>query len=299
MKTYIDCVPCFFSQALRAARIAGAGERAQKEILDKVARALPGFSMNSCPSEMGRILYRIVREVTGVNDPYLKLKRDSNREALKVYGLLKKRVARSKDRLLAAVQLAIAGNIIDYGANSSLNVARELTRILKEENRIIRGENSRLFVYRSFRAAVRKAEKVLYIGDNSGEIVFDRILLEEIKNAGRPKEIIFSVKGGPVINDALKEDAVMCGIDKTAKVISNGVDAPGAILRLCSKKFLKVFNRADIIISKGQGNFEALSGDKMAAGRPVFFLFVVKCPVSSKHMDCGMGSIILSRRPVR
>jgi len=294
MKTYLDCIPCFFNQALRAARIAGANKKTQKKVVDKVAQALPEFSLASCPSEMGRILYRIVREVTGVNDPYKKIKKDSNKLAALFYNTSIKKVNGSKDRLLTAVELAVAGNIIDYGARKVLNMRKELEKTLALEHKIIRKENKAVFDYKEFKSFINRAEKVLYLGDNAGEIIFDKILLKEIKRYGKAKQIIFAVREEPIINDALLKDAFDCGIDKVAKVISSGVDAPGTILSLCTKNFLKIFNEADLIISKGQGNFEALSGDKEAGRRPIFFLFVTKCAVSARHIGCGVGDIVLA-----
>ena len=126
---------------------------------------------------------------------------------------------------------------------------------------------------------------ITYIGDNTGEIVFDRVLLEEFKD----KNVLFAVRSEPVINDALREDAYFCGIDKHARIISTGCAAPGAILKYCSRELKKAFKKADIIISKGQGNFEALAGEK----GPIFFLFRAKCPVITKHLRCNLGDIIL------
>ena len=289
MKTHLDCISCFFKQALDAARIAGAGAKTQKKVLSELARALPTFSLNSSPPQMGRIIYGLVRKITGKKDPYKKLKQKSNRLALGLYSKLKDKVSASSDRLLVAVELAIAGNIIDYGVKNSLNVDKELKKILSQENKIIRSEKKKLFNYSEFKRALRKAKTILYLGDNTGEIVFDRVLIEEIKRIGKNKKIIFAVKEKPIINDALVEDAYICGVDKIAEVISSGLDSPGTILSLCSKRFLKVYKKADMIISKGQGNFEALSDAK----RDIFFLFMAKCPVVAGDIGCNLGDVIL------
>ncbi|MCK5655532.1 MAG: DUF89 family protein, partial [Candidatus Aureabacteria bacterium] len=114
-------------------------------------------------------------------------------------------------------------------------------------------------------------------------------LIEEIKRIDRDKRIVYAVKEKPVINDALVEDACVCGIDKLAKVISSGSDAPGTVLSLCSKNFLRIYKKADMVISKGQGNFEALSTTK----RQAFFLLMAKCPVIAKDVGCEVGDVIL------
>jgi len=289
MRTYLDCIPCFFKQALEAARFAGANEDLQKRIINELALALPKFPLTSSPPEMGQILYGLVKRITHKDDPFKKIKEKSNRRALGIYPKLKKKVSGSSDRLLMATELAIAGNIIDYGVKNSLDVDKELKRILNEENKAIRKKNKTFFNYSEFEHTLKHAKAVLYLADNAGETVFDRVLIEEIKRLDEDKEVIYAVKERPIINDALKEDAYRCGIGKIAQVISNGLDVPGTILSLCSKEFLKIYKKADMIISKGQGNFEALSGAK----KPTFFLFMTKCPVVAKDVGCNVGDIVL------
>ncbi|MDD5503806.1 MAG: ARMT1-like domain-containing protein [Candidatus Omnitrophica bacterium] len=287
MKTYIDCIPCFFKQALEGCRIVRISPKQQKKIIDAFACEIPKISLNASPPEIARIGYRLLSDVGFNRDPYQAIKQKSNRCALRLLGKLKTKVDRAGDRLLEAAELAIAGNIIDFGAKNNLNVREELKKILAEENKVIRKQS--VFHYKEFRRAVRNARDILYLADNAGEVVFDRILIEEIKKEYPDKNIYYAVKEKPVINDALFEDAKVCGIDKTARIISNGTDAPGTLLRLCSKQFKQIYKRADMIISKGQGNFESLSNEK----RPIFFLFMVKCPVVAKETGCKMGTIVL------
>ncbi|MEA3346641.1 MAG: ARMT1-like domain-containing protein, partial [Candidatus Auribacterota bacterium] len=247
------------------------------------------FPLTSSPPEMGKIIYGLAKRITQKNDPYAGIKEESNKLALSIYNKLKKKVSHSHDRLLMAVKLAIAGNIIDYGVKNSLNVDVELARILNEENKAINEENKSIFDYARFKSALKRAKTILYLADNAGETVFDRILIEEIKRIDRDKRIMYAVKEKPVINDALAEDACVCGIDKLAEVISSGSDAPGTVLSLCSKDFLAIYGKADMVISKGQGNFEALSREK----RPIFFLFMAKCPVIAMDVGCDVGDVIL------
>jgi len=287
MKTYLDCIPCFFKQALDTARLAGASVGTQKKILDALSREILKFKLESSPPEMGRILYGLVRKITGKADPFKEIKRESNKFALGLYPRLKAKVRKSKDRLLTAVELAIAGNVIDYGVKNSLDIGKEIDKLFAEENRLIRRENKAAFDYSSFKQALKKTKRILYLADNAGEVVFDKILIEELKN----KEIIFVVRDAPIINDALVEDAIICGIHKYARIVSSGCDAPGVILDLCSPEFLKMYRDAEFIISKGQGNFEALAGEKA----PIFFLFKAKCPVLTKYLGCKLGDVILKK----
>ena len=269
--------------------MSGADRKMQKNILDEIALAIPKFPLTYSPPQMARIINGTIRRITGKSDPYAKIKEESNSLALSVYARLKKKVVRSRDRLLTAVELAIAGNIIDYGVKNTLNVGEELKRILDKEDKAIRKEKRSIFNYRSFRSVLKKSKTILYLADNAGEVVFDGILIEEIKEMHKDTKIIYAVKEKPVINDALWEDAVFAGIGEKAIIISNGVDTPGTVLSLCSKEFLKIFKRADMIISKGQGNFEALSDCK----RPIFFLFMAKCPVIARDVKCRLGDVIL------
>ncbi|MBN2034668.1 MAG: DUF89 family protein [Deltaproteobacteria bacterium] len=277
MKTYLDCIPCFFKQALFAARTATDDERKTKEVLDRVARLIPLLPLDSSPPETARLIYRAVREVTGVFDPFRIYKQRSIEKALSLYEELKSMVESSKDPLQTAVTLAIAGNVIDPGANPDFDIEEELKGIMIG--------TIPLNEYEFFRQSLKKAQTVLYLGDNAGETVFDRILIETIG-----KKTVYAVRDIPVINDATIEDAQKSGIGKVARILSSGCDAPGTILERCSREFLEIFDGAEIIVSKGQGNFESLSGQWE---RPVFFLLKVKCPVIASHLGVKIGDMIL------
>ena len=289
MRTYLECIPCFLKQALEAARKTGADEALCKKILDEVVLSVPGFGLESSPPEMARVIHGIVKRHTGVEDPYKDAKRQSNDLALAIFDKLENKVRNSGDELLAAVELAIAGNIIDYGVKNSLDVDAEIEKILNLEHQAFEREKAGFFDHVSFRKVLGEAGTVLYLADNAGETVFDRILIEAIKRQDPGKLITYAVKDKPIINDALAEDAVVCGIDRSARVVSSGSDAPGTILPLCSEEFRDIFKQADMVISKGQGNFETLS----PADRPVFFLFMAKCPVVAAHAGCEVGDILL------
>ena len=276
MKTYLDCFPCFLSQALRAARIATADEKKIKRVLDAVGRMLEDIPLESTPPESGRLIYRKVSEITGVPDPYKKLKDESTERALALYPLLRRVVEDSEDRLMTAVRVAIAGNVIDFGANWDFDLEKEVAQTL---------ENAfEMCDFPAFKKSVEAAEEVLYLGDNAGECVFDRILIEEIR-----KPVRYVVRGAPIINDATYDDAVASGIDQVATILSSGTDGPGTILHTCSREFMELYNSAQCIVSKGQGNYEALSREK----RPLFFLLKTKCSVLADDMGVREGSTIL------
>jgi damage-control phosphatase, subfamily I len=293
MKTFIDCIPCFLKQAIEACRMINLAETEIKKILDKVACEIPDIEMSASPPVMARTIHRIIKEQTGNNDPYKKIKKISNDAALEVYPDLKKIINDSENKLLKAVEIAIAGNIIDYGAIFNLNVNKEIKTILESEEKRILKENSNFFAFNDFKESLKKTKYLLYLADNAGEIVFDRILIEEIKTSFPDIEIYCAVRGKPIINDCLIADAEESGIDKISKIISNGEDYPGTVLEHCSKEFLKIWNQSDLIISKGQGNFESLCGVKAN----IFYMFIVKCQVLARDINCSLRDIILCRNP--
>jgi uncharacterized protein with ATP-grasp and redox domains len=290
MKTYLECIPCFFRQALEAARMSGVDDKTQKQILDEVAKAIPGFPLSSTPPEMGKTIHDIVKRMTGKPDPYRQLKERATQKALAIYPELKEKTETAADRLRMAIELAIAGNIIDYGSVNALDVEKELEKILQREQLSIGGKDHSVFDFDSFKNANDEARTVLYLGDNVGETVFDRVLLEEIKRIDPEKDITYAVREKPIINDALIDDAIAAGIDRVARVSSSGSEVPGTILSLCSKPFIERFEKADMVISKGQGNYETLSDES----RPIYFLFMAKCPVIARDLGCAVGEIVLT-----
>ena len=291
MKTYLDCISCFYKQALDAARIAGADELIQKKIIDELSQLIPNFSLETAPPEMGRAIYSLVGKISGVKDPFKEIKENSNKFALKLYPKLKQEINNSEDRLLTAVKLSIIGNIIDYGAKNSLDVPKEIDYLFQRNFTINSENNSTTFKYNQFKESLDKVNNIIYLADNAGEVVFDRLLIEElVEELG--KQVIYVVRGKPIINDALMEDALFCGINEIAKIISSGSDAPGTLLEYCSPEFIRLYQKAELIISKGQGNYEALSEED----RPMFFLFRAKCPVIAEDAGCKVGDMVLKGR---
>jgi len=276
MKTYLDCIPCFFNQALRAGRIATDDERKIKKILDEIGIALKDIPLESTPPETGRLIYKKVREITGNYDPYKEIKIESTHKALSLYHSVKQKIEQSDDSLLSAIRIAIASNVIDFALNRNFDMEREIYDALEK--------NLAINDYTKFKEHFDKTDEILYIGDNAGESVFDRILIEELK-----KPVIYVVRDEPVINDVTYDDAILAGIDKVATIVSSGTNAPGTILTTCSSKFRKIYNDAKCVISKGQGNYEGLSNEK----KSIFFMLKTKCYVIAKEIGVTEGDIIL------
>ncbi len=282
MQIYLDCIACFVRQALDAARLATDDEKIHEQVVREVLILAADLDMSQSPPVIGQQIHRLIRELIGDDDPYRELKQRYNRLALRICDELKESVRTSENPLETTVRLAIAGNIIDLGVKTSI-AESEIEKIINDS--LTADFNSRQV--EEFRNAGNEAKKILYLADNAGEIVFDRLLIEQLP----AEKITLVVKGKPVINDATMEDAEFAGLTKMVEVIDNGSDAPGTILELCSKEFRQRFDEADLIIAKGQGNYETLSD----MDKNIFFILKAKCPVIAKDLGCEIGEMILRR----
>ena len=282
MRTYFDCIPCAIRQVLDAVRMITDDETVHEQVVREVLALWQDMDLRLSPPAIAQKVHRIVRGITGVADPYLEIKQRFNRLALEMYPDLKQKVIASPDPIETAIRLAIAGNIIDFGVNSTVDedmVAETITRSLTDP--------LDLDAVQEFKEAVEKARDILYLADNAGEIVFDRLLIEQMPSA----KVTLAVRGAPILNDVLRADAEIVGLTDLVEVIDNGADAPGTILELCSEAFRKRFEKADLIVAKGQGNFETLND----TDKDIFFLLRPKCAVLARHLNCELGCQIVKR----
>lgn len=280
MKTSIDCIPCFIRQALDGIRMLTDDQAVHEAVVCEVLSRTSTMDFSQPPPKMGQIIHQLIRNASGIQDPYREIKNNCNRLALGLYPELKTCVDRSPDRFETAVRLAIAGNIIDFGTSSQVD---DDTIHMSIDSALVQPVDK--LKVEKLRKEIEKAEKILYLGDNSGEIVFDRVFIEEL-----PREkITFAVRGAPTINDATREDAKKTGLTSLVTVIDNGTDVPGTMLESCSGEFRKVFDSTDLVIAKGQGNYETLSDVE----KNIFFLFKVKCPVVAKDSGCAVGDLVI------
>jgi len=272
MKTFLECLPCFMKQALKAGKVATSDEKTIKKILDKVGETIKDIPLENTPPETGGIIYKIVSDITGITDPYYETKQKNITHALDVFPEYHQKVLALNDKqkqLALAIRIACAGNVIDLGVDRVFDLKRDIEEAIKIDFKI--------WDFEYFCKKLNTAKLILYIGDNSGEAVFDKILLQELE----PK-VIFATRGIPVLNDVTLAEAKQIGLDKYAQLISSGVTSPGAIIKLASAEFVDYFQQADIVIAKGQGNYEALSTE----ARDIFFLMKAKCPVIAQ--DAGV-----------
>lgn len=279
MKTYLDCIPCLIRQTLDAVSLATADEAVRERILREVLAAASEMDLHQSPPAMAQRVHRRLRELTGQVDPYRALKYHQNQLSLAFYERFRDQVSDAHDGLEMAVRLAIAGNVIDLGVKSNLAESEIHEAIAACLTEPLDGD------IRHFTEAIAGATRILYLTDNAGEIVLDRLLIEHLPQ----DKVTVAVKGAPVINDATMVDAEVAGITSLVTVIDNGSDAPGTILDDCSGVFRRHFAEADLIIAKGQGNYETLR----EVPAPLYFLLRVKCPVLARDLDCPIGRMVL------
>ncbi len=278
MRTYLDCYPCFLRQALDAARFAGAGEEAQIQVIQETLALLQTLDPSSTPPVVGEAIHRAVRERVGHSDPYRGVKRNATEQALRLRAWIAVRIADAVDPFEEAVRIAVAGNIIDFGPSAVYDLERALAEVTERPLAI----ND----LGALRRALTRAASVLYIADNAGETVFDRALIEILD-----LDVTYAVKGAPVLNDATLEDAQAAGLDSCATLLSTGSDAPGTILDRTSDEFRRAYEAAEVIVAKGQANYETLSpGDPR-----IFFLLKAKCPVIARDLGVEPGGLIVKQ----
>jgi uncharacterized protein with ATP-grasp and redox domains len=287
VKTELICLPCFHRQIERTLGYAGVNGSAGSRIRRQTGLILEEASLDQAPARISTLIHRMIRRETCL-DPYKQVKDAYTLIALGKLPALRKMAAESRslytgvpDILEGSMRAAVAGNVIDFGIYEQF----DLDRSVEESFRLPLSHAD----YPAFAAAVEKSTTILYLCDNAGEIVFDRVLLETLQDRG--KKVTAVVKGAPVINDATMDDANAAGLaDSATRVIDNGNDGIGTLLELCSHEFMDAYRTADMIISKGQANYETLAGER---DNRTFFLFKVKCPVVAQSLKRENGDIVL------
>lgn len=284
MKMSLDCIPCFVRQAADAVKMSASAlpDEDRINLMHNVLRWLGDVDLHQTPPAASQIIHRRLRELLLTDDPYRAAKDKQNEMAEALIPAIRKHILSSPDPLTMAVRYAITGNIIDLGAKNRIGYAEIYEELQNASMQPIFGD------IQAFRRAVSKAKTVLYLADNAGEIFFDRLLIEQMKDV----RVTLAVRGAPIINDATILDAQTACIEQIADIIDNGSDAPGTILGDCNGEFRRLFNESDMVIAKGQGNFESLSDEP----REIFFLFKTKCPVISRHSGFCLGTYVAAHR---
>jgi uncharacterized protein with ATP-grasp and redox domains len=281
MRAEPDCVVCAFRQALNTARQASGDPSVHRRVLQRLAATPETFHLAQTPARLSQPVYRIVAEEAGVADPYAEQKRRTNAEALQLAGELRATIEAAPDPLDAALHAAVAGNIIDLGIGHAFDLSRDIRAMMVRPFAISALE--------TFRAELRSGCRLLYLGDNAGEIVFDGLLVERLLAAG--VRVTFAVKSGPIINDATMEDARQVRLTDLVPVIETGAGDIGVEWANVSDEFRRAFETADVILSKGHGNFETTED------RPenLYFLLKAKCEIVARALGVTLGDIVFAR----
>ena len=282
MKTYPECLSCFPQQALDACRRVTSNEEAHLRLMRRVLEMTSTFSRDEPPPAMAARIHRIIRKESGGRDPYADIKKQANTFAQALLPRLSSFIDEAGEPFDAAVRIGVAANVMDWGVTAHRKVSED-----DVEQELQSAAEERLFgdspseVYRR----VERAERVLYLADNAGELAVDGLLISRLP----ADRVTVVVKGGPAINDATMADARQLGLTEQVRVVGNGHDAPGTLVQKSSDEFRQLFRSADLVISKGQGNYECLSD------RPedIVFLLKAKCPVAARHIGCEMGRMVL------
>jgi uncharacterized protein with ATP-grasp and redox domains len=276
-----ECVDCIFSQALRVCRTLGVDDATAKKVLDTVGCMVPEWRLDETPPAVAARVYPRIGRILGKEDIYAEVKAEATEHARRFLPLLRKRIEGSDDRFVAALKAAVAGNVIDLAATHTFDLEEEVAKIFETPFALDDSE--------SLREALGGASEVMVLGDNAGEHLFDKILMEELKRLFPRIRLSYAVRGVPIINDVTLREAEEAGIGEVARILDSGVDTPGLDLSRASEAFLRRYEKADVVLSKGMGNYECLDD---ASTRPTWFLLKIKCDVVAASLGRSVGEII-------
>ena len=295
MKIQIDCVPCQVKMSLATAKKLTKDESVISKTMREALNIASTFESHDNVFSLYYAMQQNVKKIDPHTDPYKEFKKNFNEICLKISPELKKAAYSSSDIFASGLKIALAGNAIDVMQGNMLSREYLEESVKKSLLQEINKNNVELL-----KKNIKEAHKILFIGDNAGEIVFDKVFIEIIKDTLLHDldidKITYSVRGGPTLNDSTLEDAVMVGLDKLVKIISTGIDLPAAYLPLCSEEFRKEYDDSDLIISKGQGNYEALFDEK----KNIFFLLKLKCETFIKFFNGrhGLGEVVVEHAKI-
>ncbi len=285
MKAELECIPCIMKQAYNTAARATSDQSVIRKILNLTGDYLKELTLDITPADASNFVYKITAELTGIANPYYKEKKKFNDLCLSMVAYLKEKIETSEDPLHSVIKGAIFGNLIDLGIGLKFDIERDVGNVVNEPFAIDD--------YLDFKVLLGAGRKnILYLGDNAGEIVFDRLFVEMLKDK---HDVTFVVKRGPVINDATIEDARYVGMTDIVKVIDTGSDGIGVKWSSVSDEFMDYYNSADIVISKGQGNFETMSDKPVKS----FFLLRAKCDCVARKLGVKFGDVVFKKGPIK
>lgn len=284
MKVVLECIPCYMRQVINAVAQTECSEEKARQIMYQILPMIPELDPEETPAVNSTFVLRKINTLLEIPDPFRRAKRESNELALSLLPQLRERICQSQDPFYTACQVSVAGNIIDLGIITDYDIEETLRESLAKN--FDRDDSS------EFKERLRSAHDVVILGDNCGEIAFDKLLAEELQRSG--VRVTFVVKGQSILNDATLEDAAQVGMGEVAEVMTNGNGYLGTVVKERSKELIEAMERADLIISKGQANYESLESTP-EAGEKTYFLLRAKCEIVAKSLGVDLGSMVFAR----
>ena len=283
MKVHYECAACFLRQTREALDLATNNDSLKMEVTEKVVKIVAeNFHIGAVSNVIGTKVHRTIKQETGNKDPYSKEREISNDIAMDFLPKVEKILGEEKD-LKSCIKVAIAGNVIDFGA---LGLDTDMESLIIKTM----GKNPTLDHSKELENELNKCKTVLYLADNIGEIVFDKILIEKLVEYD--VEVTVALKEKPILNDACIEDALKIGLNDLAKLTTTGTDSIGVIEQDVSAEFMKLFHESDMVIAKGLGNYEGL-GEMDLKMKPVFCLLNAKCRPVARDIGVDLGDNIV------
>lgn len=283
MRLHLECLTCNINQVIKIMNILQIETSKRENIMSAVLQSLANQDYGKCNPEVMKETWQVIVEHTGNVNPYKDIKTYYNQEVMKMVEDMQKIIATSSQPLYTAIKIAIAGNLIDFAAKHHFSIDSLIQKMEKIESCPMgRDDSNQLF------HDLKSAKTVLYLGDNCGEIVLDKVCIQTLKQYYNI-DVYFGVRGLPIVNDVTMEDANACHLDEVATVIGNGDGSLGTVIPLTNNAFQEVFHKADIVIAKGQGNYESLSEIK---NKNIYHLFMVKCEVVANIAKVKPGDIV-------
>jgi len=277
------CVTCIFSQSLRVCETLGVDEETTKKVLDEVACMVPQWRFDETPPQVAARVYPKIAQILHTDDIYRDFKKEATERAETFLPFVEAEIGKSGDRFLAALKAAVAGNVIDLAATASFDLEEEVEKVFETPFAIDDSD--------ALRRALERAERLLVVGDNAGEHLFDKVMMREFKGLFPDLRIYYAVRGKPIINDVTVAEAKAAGIDEVAEIVDSGVDTPGLDLTRINKTMKHIYEKADIILVKGMGNYEGLSEEE----GPIFFLLKAKCGPVARELGVKQGQLVLAQ----
>jgi damage-control phosphatase, subfamily I len=296
MKFQPQCIDCSKKQAERIYGIGVAAQgkprdpSVQQRLLKKVEVGLAVMDCSLSPAELSLFAIRAAAEASGCSDPFSEIKKATNQQALLLLSSLRSKVRDAPDPVLTACQLSACGNIIDLGIQESFDIHRTIETVLQDGFAI---DESSLFIKEIEAITLSGDASLLYLCDNAGEIVFDRLFIETLLEAYPGLQITAVVRKYPVLNDATMDDAIEVGLTDVVPVIDNGSDGLGTMLSTISKNCRDLFENSDIVLAKGQANFETLSDET----KSIYFVLQAKCEVIAEALGVRLYDAVMTRSP--